>query len=111
MNFGKKSKGFIFSADAAFAIILILAIVGILLVGEKTRDPSGDSLKLLDSKTRDYSVVGFYLNKNAATLTNPIASIVDFGKDSAKCNSINVLGLDGSQGQNYPVQKKFCDAR
>ncbi len=108
MNSGKKSKGFIFSADAVFAIVLVLAIAGILLAGEKAKDPSGDALKFLDSKTRDYSVVGFYLNKTAVA---PMTSTIDFSKSSAKCNSIYVLSLGSTSGQTPPIPNRFCDAK
>lgn len=110
MDFGKKSKGFIFSADAAFAIILVLIVAATLLVGEKTADSSSDSFKFLDSKTRDYSIVGFYLNKTAKQLG--ISENPDFTASSAKCNSSYVLDLNPpSAGQTQLTQKRFCDVK
>jgi hypothetical protein len=100
------SRGFIFSVDAALALVIVM--IAVAAVSQAGSPNAGEEVSAqLKIKAVDKGVVGFYTTKIADTpVHEQIGPSVEFGECSA-LYAINPNGVLGSQ--STPVKSTFCE--
>jgi hypothetical protein len=100
-------RGFIFSLDAALALIVVMAMGTMLVLYFQATETRGQAFAASELNASDSAVVGFYLNKSPAEmgLTEEIPGSADFGSCAVwyEYGEIQVNG-----GRADVVEKSYC---
>jgi hypothetical protein len=96
-------KGFLFTTDALFALLTIIAMLSAYSFYFSAKDSSFDALSSLEMQTRDAAIVGMYLNKNPSEFG--MSEDIFLTTSQAKCER----GYYYSVGEsNQPETKNYC---
>lgn len=100
---GKKEKGFIFSIDAMFAIVLVVLLSGLFMAYYAVQEPSMHALGTLERKAADRAIVALYLG------TYPDPRIPSMMPDATFTACAYVFYLEVVQVPMSPVISEECE--
>jgi len=100
-------KGFIFSLDAALALMVVMALGAMMLVYFQASQPETAAYATSDRIAQDSAIVGFYLEKTPSEMG--LASSIGASKFGS-CMEIYRYGIIAADGtQNGPLSaQKYC---
>ncbi len=98
-------KGFIFSLDAALALIVVIMVGGLLVMYFQVAEPKAGAYAASDRIAEDAAVVGFYLGKDAGQmgLSGTLPS-----DEFASCSVVYGYEIRVNSTWSSPIEKKYC---
>ncbi len=100
-------KGFIFSVDAALALLLVIGLAFALAAGHGTGAGKAGVFSSIAAETRDAAIVGLYLGKDAGDFGLSGSFDKDAG-EFVKCNYSYELDPNNGFSEAVVNEKKFC---
>ena len=101
-------KGFIFSLDAALALMVVIGMGAMLAMHFQTVEPEIEAYYSSSIKARDSAVVGFYTGQDAVTLG--LETNIDSDAEFGSCTVVYEAGeieLDGQRADL--IERKYCE--
>ncbi|AJF60683.1 MAG: hypothetical protein J4224_01790 [Candidatus Diapherotrites archaeon] len=81
-----KEKGFIFSSDALFAVLIVIVVFSTLTTYFLIEQSEEKAIYSVDRETADAALVGFYLNREASDFG--LSETFSIAAKQSKCNII-----------------------
>ncbi|MCX6799070.1 MAG: hypothetical protein NTW59_03180 [Candidatus Diapherotrites archaeon] len=101
------NRGFVFSMDAALALVAVIIVLGTAAQQYSPADESGGVSEQLQQKAYDRAVTGNYARNLASTpgVTETIGQNADFGE----CTVLYTLNPNSPGGQSAVQKNTFCE--
>ncbi len=103
---GMNRKGFIFSIDGLFAILLIIILGELFIAYYSVEEGRSQAFESAEAAASDAAIVGFYLNKGVGDFAG-LSEGIPTGSEIGKCSVKYVYSYDGSS-QGSIEENKFC---
>jgi len=104
-------KGMIFSLDAMFAVIIIMAGTILFSIQYNSEEAKTENLNNLIQEVQRKAMVSTYFDWNARNTGLYDNNAFFVGKTYAYCYSLFNADVNAPVGQNPLIEKKFCGGR
>ncbi|MEW6294751.1 MAG: hypothetical protein AB1467_00450 [Candidatus Diapherotrites archaeon] len=105
------SKGMIFSLDAMFAVIIIMAGTILFAIQYNSEEAKSQNLRYLVQDVQGRAMVAAYFDWNASNVGLYDTNAFFVGKTYAYCYSLFNADVNAPLGQNPLIEKKYCGGR